>query len=546
MHRTLIYIVLFLLFITGFNESRTFSASASEKPVYKDSTGDEYEYEGQSRNNLAHGHGVANYFSGDRYVGEYVNGERNGQGTYTVASGGKYVGEWKNDKRHGQGTHIYADRSEYVGGWKYGKQNGQGTYTYSDGGKYVGEWKDGKQNGKGTHIFADGSTYIGGWKDGKWHGQGTAAYVGGGKYIGEWDDGKIDGQGTFIWANGDKYVGEWKDYKHNGQGTKTWANGDKYTGEWRDDKKHGHGTLTLADGSRYEGKWKDGKKYRQEASTSTSSDKDVVGLENSNKRGQETYTAIGRRKDARKTTSKSLTKWLAPLLLVLLMLLYIILSKRLNRNKKKADFREYYRPVFALVAKIAKSDGPVTSDEIKRVESFIKGTFKFNAEERSFAISVFTEAKDNDVTVEEYLSQFTKIAGTVNHPGLVYFLVAVALADGELKAKELEILLLVEKILKLPKSFVKDTLRKYGWHENEDNDEHTDNSGLLKHHYDVLNLTESATNDEIMQAYRKKVKEFHPDKVSSKGLQDDFIKFASKKFIEVQASYEAIKNNRSL
>ncbi|MGR3317950.1 MAG: TerB family tellurite resistance protein, partial [Candidatus Anammoxibacter sp.] len=512
--------------------SRTFSASASEKPVYKDSTGDKYEYEGQSKDNLPHGHGVANYFSGDRYVGEYVDGERHGQGTYTVTKGGKYVGEWENDKRHGQGTHLYANGTNYVGGWK-----------------------DGKHSGQGTQTFADGSTYIGGWKDGKWHGQGTATYVGGGEYIGEWEDGKIHGQGTFTWANGDKYTGAWKNYKHNGQGTKTWANGDKYVGEWKDDKKNGLGTQIWADGSKYAGEWREGKPYKQEAYTSANSDKHVRGLENGNKREQETYTAVDSRKGKGKTNAKSfasfasLAKWLLPLILVLtmlIMLIYNILSKRRKRTKKETAFRDYYRPVFALAAKVAKSDGAVTPNEIKEVESFIKVTFKFNSEERRFAISVFTEAKDNDVTVEEYLSQFTKIADPVHYRGLVCFLVALAMADGELKAKELEILFIVEKTLKLPKNFVKDTLEKYGWHEDEDNGVHTDNSGLLKHHYDVLNLTESATNDEITRAYRQKAKEFHPDKISSKGLQDEFIKFASKKFIEVQAAYEAIKNNRSL
>jgi DnaJ like chaperone protein len=64
----------------------------------------------------------------------------------------------------------------------------------------------------------------------------------------------------------------------------------------------------------------------------------------------------------------------------------------------------------------------------------------------------------------------------------------------------------------------------------------------LSHHYAVLGLTETASQDEVKKAYRKLVTEYHPDKVIAKGMPEDFVKFAEEKFREINEAYEAIKS----
>jgi DnaJ like chaperone protein len=49
----------------------------------------------------------------------------------------------------------------------------------------------------------------------------------------------------------------------------------------------------------------------------------------------------------------------------------------------------------------------------------------------------------------------------------------------------------------------------------------------------------------VKKAYRKLVSEYHPDKIISKGLPEDFIKFAEEKFREINEAYEAIKKAKS-
>ena len=56
----------------------------------------------------------------------------------------------------------------------------------------------------------------------------------------------------------------------------------------------------------------------------------------------------------------------------------------------------------------------------------------------------------------------------------------------------------------------------------------------------------TASDDEIKRQYRKLVKEYHPDTIASKGLPEEFTKFANDKFREIQGAYDAIKQERRL
>ena len=62
----------------------------------------------------------------------------------------------------------------------------------------------------------------------------------------------------------------------------------------------------------------------------------------------------------------------------------------------------------------------------------------------------------------------------------------------------------------------------------------------------MLGLTPDATDAEVKKAYRSKVMEFHPDKIVSKGLPEEFLKFAEEKFKQVNEAYETIKKSRGL
>jgi DnaJ like chaperone protein len=60
----------------------------------------------------------------------------------------------------------------------------------------------------------------------------------------------------------------------------------------------------------------------------------------------------------------------------------------------------------------------------------------------------------------------------------------------------------------------------------------------------MLNCTPESSDEQIKSSYKKLVKDFHPDKIVSKGLPEEFIDFASDRFREIQESYEKIRQER--
>ena len=62
--------------------------------------------------------------------------------------------------------------------------------------------------------------------------------------------------------------------------------------------------------------------------------------------------------------------------------------------------------------------------------------------------------------------------------------------------------------------------------------------------YEVLEINELATDDEVKKAYRKMATKFHPDKVASLG--QEAVDAAQKKFQKVQEAYEVIKKQRGI
>jgi DnaJ like chaperone protein len=60
--------------------------------------------------------------------------------------------------------------------------------------------------------------------------------------------------------------------------------------------------------------------------------------------------------------------------------------------------------------------------------------------------------------------------------------------------------------------------------------------------YKILEISKSATVDEIKKAYRRMAKKYHPDKVIHLGKEHQ--KGAEEKFRQVQQAYEQLQKER--
>ena len=64
--------------------------------------------------------------------------------------------------------------------------------------------------------------------------------------------------------------------------------------------------------------------------------------------------------------------------------------------------------------------------------------------------------------------------------------------------------------------------------------------------YRILNISPTATDEEVNMAYQRKADEFQPDKIQAAGLSEAFITFAQEQFQKISHAYETICNARNI
>jgi DnaJ like chaperone protein len=198
----------------------------------------------------------------------------------------------------------------------------------------------------------------------------------------------------------------------------------------------------------------------------------------------------------------------------------------------------FFTAAFSMFGKLAKADGRVCPNEIAAIEKISKEALGLDAQTRDYAIKVFTQAKNSGEPFASFANQFGSFFAHDHQLCrlMMSILFQVAMADGELHPQEEAMLLEAKNAFQIQESLYQ-ALR------NQFVGQHSSSVSLAKH-YENLGVSSSATTAEIKKAYRQKAAEYHPDKIESKGLPPEFIKFANDRLAEINASYDAIITSR--
>ena len=192
----------------------------------------------------------------------------------------------------------------------------------------------------------------------------------------------------------------------------------------------------------------------------------------------------------------------------------------------------FFVAAFSMLAKIAKADGRVSEEEIASVDEFMVRDLNLDARSRATAIAIFRQALNSPEQFDAFARQFHRHFHA--QPRIIELmmdiLLRVSTADGQIKPEEDQLLMTAARIFNLSDPVYTRLKSRYVKEVNR--------------YYAVLNLDESATNDEVKKQYRKLANEFHPDKIASKGLPEEFITFANDKFRDIQEAYNAIRKER--
>ena len=64
--------------------------------------------------------------------------------------------------------------------------------------------------------------------------------------------------------------------------------------------------------------------------------------------------------------------------------------------------------------------------------------------------------------------------------------------------------------------------------------------------YQVLGVTEDASDQEVKKAYRRLMSEHHPDKLAARGVPEEMIRVSTEKTAEISKAYDMIKEARGM
>jgi len=187
--------------------------------------------------------------------------------------------------------------------------------------------------------------------------------------------------------------------------------------------------------------------------------------------------------------------------------------------------------VIALGAKMAKADGQVSRSEV----AAFKEVFKVPAHETANVARVFDLAKQDARGFEPYARQVARMFRK-GHPVLEELLDGlfhIARADGKIHDAEI--------------AYLAEVARLFGFSEAEFARIREANLGPDKADpYTILGVKREMTNDEIRAAWRKLVRDNHPDRLIAQGLPEEFVTLANEKLATVNAAYDKVAKERGI
>jgi DnaJ like chaperone protein len=189
---------------------------------------------------------------------------------------------------------------------------------------------------------------------------------------------------------------------------------------------------------------------------------------------------------------------------------------------------DFSMSLLVLSAAVMKADGVVKKAELEYVRRFFNTNF--GTDKAKQHMLVLRELLKKDINIQDVSHQISRYMDYSSRLQLLHYLFGIALSDGHVDSKEIEVIQSISGYLRLSNAdyssvkamFVKDT----------------DSA------YKILEIEPNATNEEVKKAYKKMAVKYHPDKVSHLG--EDVRKAAEEKFQNLNAAYNEIKKQRGI
>mgnify|MGYP002641116305 FL=1 len=196
----------------------------------------------------------------------------------------------------------------------------------------------------------------------------------------------------------------------------------------------------------------------------------------------------------------------------------------------------------ALVAKVAKADGKVDALEAELIGIMfddIAAIFPEPEKTKAILKEIFAEQKDmphNLKGVAEDLAHTIR-RDKAKQQQFMGFLIQLAFADGEVSQSEEEILQTIAEAFNFDPNAYHAIFDQF-----EKMMHNVQPKASISDAYKLLGVNESDEMSVIKKAYRKLVRQYHPDIIKSQGKSEAYMQEATAKTQEINQAYEMIKD----
>ena len=203
-------------------------------------------------------------------------------------------------------------------------------------------------------------------------------------------------------------------------------------------------------------------------------------------------------------------------------------QSRQGRYTADEQRNSFFVSLLVLSSAVIKADGRTHPAELRTVREFIRTNFGEQAAAQAEQILQHLDREQVNI-----YSVGGQIAANMNYSQrlqLFQYLVSIATSDGDFSASEKSVLEAIASAIRLTSTDAASIIAMYY--------KEADSA------YTVLEISPSATDDEVRSAYRRMAMKYHPDRVATLGPEVQ--KAAEEKFKKIQEAYAAIKKQRGI
>ena len=198
----------------------------------------------------------------------------------------------------------------------------------------------------------------------------------------------------------------------------------------------------------------------------------------------------------------------------------------------------------ALVAKLAKADGKVDTLEAQLVGMMfddISSVFPEPEKTKQILKDIFAHEKNNVSNFEVAAQALARAIKNdkAKQQQFMGFLIQLAFVDGEVSQNEEEMLQRIAEILAFDPKIYHAIFDKF-----EQMMQNMQPQNSLEDAYKILGVSENDDMTTIKKAYRKLIRQYHPDIIKSQGKSEAYMQEATAKTQEINQAYELIKEAR--